>query len=481
MNKDQKIITDMPPDELKKSLEWTSDWIVNYFTNLDNYPVISDCKPGEIKKQISSHVPEMPESMESILTDFAEIIPQGTTLWNHPGFMAYFANSSTGPGIISEALIATLNQNAMLWKTSPVATELEEVMITWLTQLLNLPPIFKGVITDTASVSSLVAIATARERLSGLSIRQKGLSGRSEVPRLRLYTSEQSHSSIEKAAIILGVGQEGVCKIRTDESYAMDVIALQQTIDEDRKSGWLPFCVVATLGTTSTTAVDPVNEISRICQKENLWLHADAAYGGAIGAVPELRHILAGWEKADSIVVNPHKWLFVPMDCSVLFVQDPKSLQQAFSLIPEYLQTEDTGTNYMDWGIQLGRRFRALKLWMTIRYFGANGIASLIREHVQMAQQFATWVQEQDDFEIMAPHPFSVVCFRAHPNDIDDGQELDDLNMRLLDKVNVTGKFFLSSTRVNNALIIRVAIGNIHTSQKHIDQICLLLQDCLDL
>ena len=493
--------------------EQVVQWIAEYLQAPENYPVLSRCQPGDIKAQLPAHPPAAPETMDAILADFSSILMPGMTHWNHPGFMAYFANSSPAPGVIAEALAAALNQNAMLWRTSPAATELEEVVLGWLAQMLGMPEGQRGLITDTASISSLLAICAAREAIPGLDIRTKGLSGRSDVPRLRLYCSEQAHSSIERAAMTLGIGQEGVRKIPTDSQFRMDVGALRQALLEDTnrelnkdqkdgealKAEWLPFCVVATVGTTSTTAVDPVPEIAALCREYKLWLHVDAAYGGAVALVPEYRHLMAGCEEADTIVINPHKWLFTPMDCSVLFARDMSALRRAFSLVPDYLMTEGDVTNFMDYGVQLGRRFRALKLWMIIRVFGTEAMAALIREHIRLAQLFADWIDSSPDFERLAPVPMSAVCFRAHPQGLENQTayhttdeavhgvnseklleaRLETLNTRLMEAVNATGEMFISHTKLNGRYTLRLAIGNMHTREKHVARAWQLLNDCL--
>ncbi len=365
-------------DEFEGAGRWALAWISGYLRDPEAYPVLAQVKPGDIKAQLPVSPPDAPESMDAILNDFERILLPGMTHWNHPGFMAYFANSSPAPGVVAEMLCAALNQNAMLWRTSPAATELEEVVLGWLAQMLGLPTGLRGLITDTASISSLLAICAAREAIPNLHIRQEGMSGRPNVPRLRLYCSEQAHSSIERAAMTLGIGQHGVRKIPTDAAFQMDIGALRTALAHDRSAGWLPFCVVATAGTTSTTAIDPVPAIADVCEEQNLWLHVDAAYGGAAALVPEYRYVLAGCERADSLVINPHKWLFTPMDCSVLFARDMNALRRAFSLVPDYLMTDSDATNFMDYGVQLGRRFRALKLWMIFRSFGRERMAEMI-------------------------------------------------------------------------------------------------------
>ena len=466
----EKTFGGMDPEEFRKLGKEVVDWMADYLKNAEKYPVFSQIKPGDIKNQLPAAPPASPEKMESILADFHRIILPGITHWNHPGFLAYFANSASAPGILAEMLATALNVNGMLWRTSPSATELEEVVLDWFRQMLGLPSEFHGVIIDTASVSTLVALTAARESVHKR-VREQGLSGRTDLPRFRLYCSEHTHSSIEKAAIILGVGQEGVRKISSDAEFRMNAQALAAAIEEDKKNGWLPFAVVATVGTTSTTSIDPVPAIADICQRENIWLHVDGAYGGAAAIIPEMRFVLDGCSRADSFVTNPHKWLFTPMDCSVLFTRHVDTLKQAFSLVPEYLKTPDTEVNnYMDWGVQLGRRFRSLKLWFIIRSFGVDGLASRLREHCRLASEFASWVDAHKDFERLAPVPFSVVCFRYHPNGISDEAILEQFNAKIITHVNATGEAFLSHTKLNGRYSIRIAIGNIATTQKHVQR-----------
>ena len=458
----------MNPEEFRKVGKEVVDWIADYLKDTGKYPVFSQVKPGDIKKQLPTTPPASPEKIETILADFNRIILPGITHWNHPGFLAYFANSASAPGILAEMLATALNVNGMLWRTSPSATELEEVVLDWFRQMLGLSADFQGVIIDTASVSTLVALTAAREAVHKR-VREQGLSGRTDLPRLRLYCTEHTHSSIEKAAIVLGIGQEGVRKITSDAEYRMKPELLSAAIEEDKKNGWLPFAAVATVGTTSTTSIDPVPAIADICQKENIWLHVDGAYGGAAAIMPEMRYVLDGCDRADSFVTNPHKWLFTPMDCSVLFTRHVDTLKQAFSLVPEYLKTTDGEVNnYMDWGVQLGRRFRSLKLWFIIRSFGVDGLASRLREHCRLAREFASWIDAENNFERLAPVPFSVVCFRYHPKDISDETKLEKFNAQIIEQVNATGDVFLSHTKLNGRYTIRIAIGNIATTEKHI-------------
>ncbi len=462
------VAGDMSPDEFRMSGLRVVEWIAEYLAHMERYPVLATTKPGAIRRALPPSPPRQGESMDGILADFESTILPGVTHWNHPGFFAYFAITGSGPGILGELLTAALNVNGMLWKTSPAATELEEVTLGWLRMMLDLPDGFFGVIMDTASVASLCAIAAAREAVPDHRFRVEGMSG---GPRLRLYTSEQAHSSIEKAAIVLGLGQKGVRKIPVDVDFRLDPHALATAITEDRRQGWRPFCVVATVGTTSTTSVDPVPAIADICGREGLWLHVDGAYGGIAALVPEYRWVLEGCAQADSIVVNPHKWLFTPIDCSAFYCRRPELLRQTFSLIPDYLKTAESAAaevhDFMDYGVQLGRRFRALKLWMVIRYFGWEGLAARIREHIRLAKLFASWVDADADFERLAPVPFSTVCFRAHPV---GGSEtaLDALNTAVLDAVNATGRAYLSATKLRGRYALRLAVGNLRTTETHV-------------
>jgi aromatic-L-amino-acid decarboxylase len=466
------------------------DWIAGYLAQPEQYPVLSRVQPGEIAAQLPVRPPDQAEPMANILADFEKIILPGITHWNHPGFHAYFSVSGSAPGILGEMLTAALNVNAMLWRTSPSATELEEVSLEWLRTMLGMDDNWHGVITDGASASSLLAIAAAREALD-LDIRQRGMAGRPDLPRLRLYISDQTNSSVEKGAITLGIGREGVRTIPTDDAFRLDPQALAQAIEEDLETGWRPFFVTATVGTTATTSVDPLPEMAAICRQHGLWLHVDGAYGGAAAVVPEMRRVLDGLEEADSFVMNPHKWLFTPIDCSAFYVRRPEILQQAFSLVPEYLKTAEEGvTNYMDWGVQLGRRFRALKLWMVMRAYGRQGIAARIREHIRLGQLLAGWIDGDPDFERLAPTPFSVVCFRLAPREIvtrlatagpEESQALEDqldrLNMGLVEAMNDTGQVFLAPTRLRGRLTIRLAIGNIRTDEAHVRRVWALLQE----
>jgi len=408
------------------------------------------------------------QPMDRILEDYHRLIEPNTTHWNHPGFMAYFAVTGSGPGIVGELLSAALNVNAMLWRTGPAPTELEEHACDWLRQMLGLPAQFRGHINDTASIGSLLSLAAARHRAVGLDIRRKGMTGRSDLPPLTIYCSDQAHSSIDKAAVALGFGLDQLRRIQTDEAFRMRIDALEAAIAADKSAGRRPVAIVATVGTTSTTSVDPLPQISAIARRESMWLHVDGAYALAAGICPEFRARFEGLDGADSIVTNPHKWLFVPVDCSVLFVRDPDLFRQAFSIVPDYLTTSEQGvTNLMDYGVQLGRRFRALKLWMVIRRFGVRGLQERIRRHCRLAQHFAAWVESQPGLELVAPVPFSTVCFRAVPQLPPEQQ--DEFNQRLVEEVNADGSIFISHTRLRGRYVLRLTVGNLRTTAQHLE------------
>ena len=444
-------------------------WLAAYLAHPERYPVLSQVKPGDIAAQLPASPPARGEPLETILQDFERVIVPGITHWNHPAFFAYFAISSSVPGIIGELLAAGLDVNGMLWKTSPAATELEQVVLDWLRQMLGLEPGWFGIITDTASISTMLALAAAREARPELDVRTRGLAGRSDLPRMRVYCSEHAHSSIDKAAITLGLGHENVVKIPADDVYRMRPDLLAQAIAADRAHGYLPLACVATVGTTSTSSVDPVPAIAEICTREQVWLHVDGAYGGSAALVPEMRHVLAGVDAADSFVVNPHKWMFTPVDCSALYTKHPDILKRAFALVPEYLVTAEQGVaeNLMDYGVQLGRRFRSLKLWMVLRAFGAEGMAGRIRAHCALAREFASWVEAEAGWQVVAPVPFSLVCFRYAPPGVDEA-ELERINTRVMDRVNASGEAFLSHTKLDGRYVLRLAIGNVRTERAHV-------------
>ena len=477
----------MSKEEFRRFGHELVDWVAEYLEHVEDLPVLAQIEPGDLKAQLPATPPEKGEAMEKIIADVDRLIVPALTHWNHPSFFAYFATSTSAPGIFGELLSAAFDNKAMLWRTSPASTELEEVTLDWLRQMMGLDAGMTGIIYDTASVSSMHAIAAAREGVE-LRIREEGMSGRQDLPLLRVYVSEQAHSSIEKGVITLGLGQRGLRKIPTDSEFRMDSKALAAAINEDKENGIVPFCVVATVGTTSTSSIDPVQEIVPIGEQHAMWLHVDAAYAGSAAVVPELRHILKGCERADSIAVNPHKWLFTPFDLSVLYCRHMDLLRRAFSLVPEYLRTpeQEQVRSGSDYGVQLGRRFRALKLWMVIRYFGHEGLAARIREHCRLAKLFASWVEADPDWELMAPLPLALVCFRACPR-IDATDEavadrrLDVLNEAIMHGVNATGKALLSHTKLNDQLTLRLSIGNIRTTEKQVRQVWELLNEQLKL
>ncbi len=450
-------------------------WIEQYLAHPERYPVLPSVRPGEIAAQLPQSAPEEGESFEAILADFDRIIVPGITHWNHPRFFAYFATSAAPAAISAEALAAVLDVKVMLWRTSPSAAELESVVMRWLGKLMSVPDSWTGIIFDTASVAGFTALAAAREAL-GFAIRERGMSGR-DLPALRVYATEHTHSHIEKAAIALGIGQENVVRVACDGQFRMDPEGLRREIETDLAAGRKPMAVVATVGTTSTTSVDPVSRIAEIARKYGVWLHVDAAYAGVAAILPEFASLMDGIDAADSLVVNPHKWMFVPMDLSVLFLRDEATVRRAFSLVPEYLTTTDGEVrNYMDYGLQLGRRFRALKFWFVLRHLGAKEIRERLRDHIDLAQRFAAWVRDEPEWEVLAPHPFSVVCFRFHPDGVDREAELERINAALLEGVNATGEMFISHTKIDGIYALRLAIGNIRTSRGDVEAAWAILQ-----
>jgi aromatic-L-amino-acid decarboxylase len=412
-----------------------------------------------LREALPSSAPEAGEPIETILKDFQDVIVPANTQWNHPRFHAYFSVSASGPGILAESLTAALNVNHMVWKSSPAGTELEIITLDWLRQWLELPPEYFGMILDTASTSTMHALIAARDFVDP-ECRTRGSRGD-----LVVYTSEQAHSSVEKGAVAIGFGQNNVRKIAVDAQFRMRPDALKQAMEFDIAEGMKPCCVVPTVGTTSTSSIDPVAEIVGIANEFGCWIHVDGAYGGTAAILPEFRHILNGVEHAHSLVLNPHKWLFTPIDCSVLYTNRPDILRQALSLVPEYLRTgqDDSVINLMDYGVPLGRRFRSLKLWFVMRYFGRKGITGILRNHIAWAQELAKQIEEHPDFELAAPHPFSLVCFRFRGS--------DEQNRELLDRVNASGVAFLSHTVLNGRFVIRLAIGNVRATREDIQRV----------
>ncbi len=464
----------MPPEEFRRHALEAVEWIAGYLREVGDYPVLARVRPGEIRDALPPRAPEEGEPFSDVLRDFRDVILPGVTHWNHPAFFGYFAVTGSAPGILGEMLAAALNVNAMVWRSSPAGTELEQHTLDWLRDLLGLPAAFEGVINDTASSSSLYALAAAREAAYP-EARTAGLFGQSTG---RIYASEEAHSSIDKAGITLGFGLDGVRRVAADGDFRMRPEALRDAVREDLEAGVRPVGVVATVGTTSTSSVDPVEAVADVAEELGLWLHVDAAYAGSAAMVPELRERFRGWERADSIVFNPHKWLFTPVDCSVLYCRRPEMLRKAFSLTPEYLRTGEEGevTNLMDYGVALGRRFRSLKLWFVLRYFGAEGIRGRIREHCRLAREMAGRVEAHPAWELVAPVPFSTLVFRFAPPDL-DGEERDRLNLEILDEVNATGEAFLSHTRLGGRIAIRLSVGNLRTTDAHLERTWELLRE----
>jgi aromatic-L-amino-acid decarboxylase len=458
---------DLSPDEFRRAAHAAVDWIADYLEHPERVPVRAPVRPGDVAARLPASPPAQGEPLTRIAQDFHDVIVPGITHWNHPAFFGYFSISGSYPGILGELFAAGLNVNNMLWLTSPAATELELRTVDWLRQLMGLGDGWFGEITDTASTSTLYALAAAREAIAP-AVRARGLQGQ---PALRVYCSEHAHSSVDKAVITLGLGHENLVKIPVDESFRLRPDALRAAIAADVAAGHRPMAVVATVGTTSTSSVDPVAAIVPVARDFGCWMHVDAAYGGPAAIVPELRWLLDGVDGADSLVVNPHKWLFTPVDCSVLYTKRPDVLKGAFSLVAEYLRTrdDDAVVNLMDYGFQLGRRFRSLKLWMVLRAFGAEGIAERLRHHCELAREFAGMLHFEGAWEIAAPVPLSLVCFRHVPAGTDEGTR-DALNLAILEHVNASGTALLSHTKLDGRVVLRLAIGNVRTQREHVER-----------
>ncbi len=457
----------MHPDEFRRHAHAAVDWMADYLRDVGALPITPAVSPGDIRRQIPETPPLDAEPFDALLDDFRQVIVPGMTHWNHPGWFAYFPCNNSPPSILAEMLTATLGAQGMSWATSPAATELEQVVMDWLRQMLALPPDFVGVIQDTASTATLVALLTARERATGGRSGAEGLAA-ADAP-LAVYASREAHSSVDKGVKLAGYGLDRLRHIDTDERYAMRPDALAAALERDRAAGIRPACVVATVGTTSSTAIDPLRPIAELCRRAGVWLHVDAAYAGAAAIVPELRTLFDGMETADSIVFNPHKWLLTNFDCTAYFVRDPSALLSTFQATPEYLRTayDADVVNYRDWGIQLGRRFRALKLWFVIRSYGVEGLRALVRRHVALAQELAGWIAADPEYELLAPAPFGLVCFRWRPPGRSE-QELDALNARLLAAVNAGGERFLTHTRLGGTYTIRLVVGQRETGREHV-------------
>jgi aromatic-L-amino-acid decarboxylase len=448
------------------------DWVANYMKDVENYPVLSCVRPGEIRAALPSNPPLKPESMEKVLKDFERIIMPGITHWQHPGWFAYFPANNSPASVLAELLTAGLGVQGMVWQTSPAAAELEEVVLEWLRKMLGLPDGLQGVIQDTASTATLCALLCARERVTDFRSNETGLR-----ETLRVYASGETHSSIEKGVKIAGYGRENLVIIPTDEALAMLPERLEDAIQTDTRNGHRPACVVATLGSTSSGAVDPLAEIGPICRRHGVWLHVDAAYAGTAAVLPEQRAMLRGADDLDSFVFNPHKWMLTNFDCSAYFVRDPGLLIRTFEIHPEYLRTaaDAVARNYRDWGIQLGRRFRALKLWFVIRSYGVEGLQAMVREHLRLARLFEGWVRGHQSFELLAPVNFGLVCFRW--NDGRSGDELNAFNQRLLNAVNASGKVYLTHASLRGKFTLRLVVGQRTTQERHVRQAWRLLTE----
>ncbi|MEW5873103.1 MAG: pyridoxal-dependent decarboxylase [Chloroflexota bacterium] len=464
----------MTPEEFRRCGRAVIDWIADYYEKVEDLPVLSQVQPGEIRAALPAEPPQQGEPFDAMLQDVERILLPGITHWQSPNFFAFFPANASGPAILGDLLSSGLGVQGMLWLTSPACTELETHVLDWLADMLALPDKFKstgsggGVIQDTASSAALCALLAGRERASGYAGNERGLDGK-----LVAYTSSQAHSSIEKAVKIAGLGRQNLRLVEVEASFAMRPEALARQIEQDRAAGLTPCFVCATVGTTSSNALDPLPEIGRICQRENIWLHVDAAMSGTAALCPEFRHIQDGLEYADSYAFNPHKWMFTNFDCDCFFVADRAALIQTLSILPEYLRNQATESgavfDYRDWHIQLGRRFRSLKLWFVIRHYGVEGLQYHVRQHVRLAQEFAAWVQASPDFELAAPAPLNLVCFRHKAG--------DDFNQQLLERLNRSGKLYLTHTRLDSRLALRLCVGQTHTEERHVTQAWELIQE----
>lgn len=470
----------MDIDQFRREAHAAVDWMADYLRDVGERHVVTDAKPGDVKRRLPAAPPEQPEPFARVMADFKEIIVPGMTHWNHPGWFAYFPANNSPPSILAEMLTATLGAQCMSWQTSPAATELEQVVMDWLRQLVGLPSTFHGVIQDTASTSTLVALLTARERATSFAF---GRTGADHSTQLAAYASREAHSSVVKGVKLAGYGTDNLRLIDTDASFAMRPDALAAAMDADAQAGRVPACVVATVGTTSSAGVDPLPAICDVAARHGAWVHVDGAYGGSAGVVPEKRDLLRGLERTDSFVFNPHKWLFTNFDCSAYFVRDVEALLHTFQASAEYLKTahDDEVVNFRDWGIQLGRRFRALKLWFVLRTYGAEGLRARVREHLRLAQLFRGWVAESPDFEVLAPTHLSLVCFRARPAGAARAEaDLDLLNERLLAEINRSGSVYLTHTRLNGRYTLRMAIGQTNTDLAHVRAVWDLARSALE-
>ena len=456
----------MDSNEFRRYGHEIVEWIARYFENVEQYPVKSRVKPGEVKNALPDMPPSGSEPFDRFMHDFDEIIIPGITHWQSPNFFAYFPANSSPPSVLAEMLTAALGAQCMLWETSPAAAELEEKMMEWLKVMTGIPPEFEGVIQDSASSATLAALITAREKATGFRSNREGLS---DAGKLRIYVSTQTHSSVEKGAGVAGFGRDNLVKVAVRNDFSMDPVALERAIEKDLACGYIPCCAVATLGTTGTTAVDPLRAIGEICRKHGIWLHVDAALGGTALLLPEMRWMTDGIEYVDSLVFNPHKWMFTNFDCSAYFVRDAASLIRSFEILPEYLKTRTRGevNDYRDWGIPLGRRFRALKLWAVIRSYGVEQLQSMIREHIRLAKMLEGLISTEKGFELLAPVPLNTVCFRYRPAGMND-EEANHLNEKINHALNDTGKIYLTHTKADGKYVLRMVTAQTNLTETHV-------------
>ncbi|MFP4448809.1 MAG: pyridoxal phosphate-dependent decarboxylase family protein [Bacteroidales bacterium] len=454
-------------EEFKKYAREVIDWIADYYDEIENYPVKSQVKPGDISGQLPAEAPEEQESFNHIMQDLDNVIMPGITHWQSPEFFAYFPANSSIPSLFAEMITAAIGAQCMKWETSPAATELEDKVMTWLQEATALPAHFHGVIQDSASTATLVSILTAREKFKDYQINKNGFTG---DERLRVYCSEEAHSSVERAVKVAGIGSDNIVKIPVDKQYRMDVPGLYKAIEQDIDKGLYPLCIIATIGTTGPTSIDPLKEISEVKKEFGLWLHVDAAYAGNALLLEEYRWMIKGIEEVDSFVMNPHKWLFTNFDCSAYYVKNKEALIKTFQIVPEYLKskTDKVVNNYSDWTIPLGRRFRALKLWFVLRYYGLKQIREKLRYHINLANELKTWIEEDGRFEILAPVTFNLVCFRFHPETINEIEQLNALNETLMHKINDSGNIYLTHTKLNGNYTLRMVIGQTDVERRHV-------------
>src|SRR6266536_540651 len=477
---------DTPPAIFRKQLHQIADWIADYREKIVERRISPNAKPGDILAQLDATPPETGASLDKIFADINRVIVPGVAHWAHPQFMSYFGCTTTSPGILAEMMTGALNVNAMTWRTSPAATELETLVLDWLRQWLGLSEQFAGVVYDTASISTMHALATAREQAAP-STRKQGLSGRG-LPGFRIYTSSQAHSSVEKGAIAIGIGEDNVRRIGCNADFRMDVLALRKMVASDLRNGFKPLAVVATVGTTSTASVDPVPQIAQVCREHEMWLHIDGAYGAGLALLPECKWVAAGWIEADSIVINPHKLLFIPFDFSALYVRDIARLRRLFTLAPEHWHLRDpvgAEINYMDYGVQLVRRFRALKAWVVWRAFGREGMAARLRESVRLAKLLADWIRIDKRFDLAAPVSMGVVCFRfiagnEHNSESVRESKIDELNREIVERINASGRAYLTQTKLRGRTVMRIGLGNVLTTEQHLRNVWEMIRGIVD-